>query len=156
MPIELRWLASTAASSLHAAAATLAGATLVDRATAAAIEDEARGLGEDLAALGLDPARFFEHALAQSVRFDVPRQLAEVVLRKIVGPASLDEAVASPARAAVDGARDRLQRCASPRARRTGAARRAAARAVGGARRRADGRRRPSHASPTCWSSGPT
>jgi hypothetical protein len=86
MPIELRWLASTAASSLHAAQAIHQRRSLADRATADAIAAEAQALTDDLAATGLDATRFFEHAVPLATRFDAPRDVAEVAVAKLLGP----------------------------------------------------------------------
>jgi hypothetical protein len=85
MPIELRWLVSTAASSLHAAEAIVRGAALVDRRTAAALAEEAGGLATDLDALALVPDRFFEHAAALSAKIDSPTEWARTVMAKLLG-----------------------------------------------------------------------
>ncbi|MGD9720879.1 MAG: hypothetical protein AB7O59_14405 [Pirellulales bacterium] len=86
MPIELRWLASTAASCLHAAEALLRGAPLADRAAAAGLADEAAGLADELAAMGLDAGAFFGHAVPLAARFDVPLEWAKAVVSKLAGP----------------------------------------------------------------------
>jgi hypothetical protein len=86
MAIELRWLASTAASSLHAAQAMLGGASLVDTETSEAIANPVLSLAGALSTLGLDEGKFFEHAIPQSARYDAPLQLAEVVLAKLGSP----------------------------------------------------------------------
>jgi hypothetical protein len=97
MPCELRWLVSTAASSMHAAAALARGDTLVDRAACEALSEPTRELLEVVEAMGWQPARFFEHAVPQSARFDVPRELAKVLSAKLVGfaPAGPPEQLAS-------------------------------------------------------------
>jgi hypothetical protein len=84
--MEPRWIVSTSASSLHGAAAMLAGSELVDKKVSEALAGEVQGLGGDLAAVGLAPSRFFEHAIALAVRFDVPLRWAEVVIAKTFGP----------------------------------------------------------------------
>ncbi len=88
MGIELRWLVSTAASALHAAAAMLDGRPLADRKTAEAIGPEVSQLGSDLASLGIEPVRFFEHAIPASTQLDAPTRLAEVVTIKTLGLAA--------------------------------------------------------------------
>ena len=87
--MELRWIVSTAASSLHAAAALFDKGSLVDsRGSAERVAEfaaEVDGLRVDLTALGLEYRAFFEHAIPLSVRFDGIAPLAEVVLTKLVG-----------------------------------------------------------------------
>src|SRR5262245_21057456 len=70
MQIEPRWIVSTSASSLHAAAALLAGQQVVSSTIPPAVAAEVEELGADLAALGLAPASFFDHAIPLAVRFD--------------------------------------------------------------------------------------
>jgi hypothetical protein len=85
MPIELRWVVSIHASVLHATAALLEGARLVDDQLSATLADEARGLAGELAAAGLSSQRFFEHVIPLSVQFDSPGQLTEISVAKIAG-----------------------------------------------------------------------
>jgi hypothetical protein len=85
MAIELRWLASTAASGLHAAAAMLEGATLADPKLSAALAEQVRGLRGDLQELAAEPDLVFEHLIPLSARFDSPMQLAEVTVAKLFG-----------------------------------------------------------------------
>src|SRR5258706_15621792 len=85
MGIELRWLVSTAASTLHAAAALCEGRTLVDRKTQGALDRPVQSLRADLASLGIEPVRFFEHAIPASTQLENPAALAEVVVRKVLG-----------------------------------------------------------------------
>ena len=85
MTIELRWIASTAASSLHAAEAHLAGSTLVDKATAEAIAAPAEGLAEELAEQVIEGRDFFDQAIPLSVQHEPPQALAEVVVAKTLG-----------------------------------------------------------------------
>jgi hypothetical protein len=92
MGIELRWLISTPASTLHAAAAMLDGRTLTDRKTAEAIGPEVGQLGIDLASVGIDRARFFEHAIPASTQLQAPAALAKVVAAKILSPSAADGA----------------------------------------------------------------
>lgn len=96
---EARFITSTSASGLHAAARLLEGATPVDPKLAAeALLSEAAALGADLEAVGLDRAAFFEHAIPLAVRFDSSRQLADVLLRKVLGPRQTDAAATRLAR----------------------------------------------------------
>ena len=83
MPIELRWIVSTAASSLHAARA--AGGPSSDGRLAAAIAVPAQALADALAHLSLTPEQFFEHALPLSVKFDAPRAVGDRRARKAAG-----------------------------------------------------------------------
>jgi hypothetical protein len=98
MTIELRWLASASASTLHAAAAMLEGWPLVDRATGGALAGEVAELARDLETLALTPARFFDHAIGASTRLDNPARLAEVVIAKLHGPRAATEAAPALAR----------------------------------------------------------
>ena len=93
MTLELRWIVSTSASCLHAAAALLAGAALVDKKISAALAGEVEGLGEDLAAAGLTPRLFFEHAIGLAARFDTPMKWAEVLVVKTLGPQATAERI---------------------------------------------------------------
>jgi hypothetical protein len=98
MTIDLRWLVSTPASSLHAAAAMIGGAALVDRKSHAAIESETNLLRQDLVNAAIPPERFFEHAIPASTQFDSPARLVEVVLTKILGPSDASGSVGALAR----------------------------------------------------------
>jgi hypothetical protein len=85
MSVVLRWIASTHASCLHAAASMLAGATLVEPRTAKILAGDVEQLGVELDAMGLDRKEFFRHAIPQSARYHAPQALAEVVVTKILG-----------------------------------------------------------------------
>jgi hypothetical protein len=96
---EARFITSTSASGLHAAACLLAGTTPLDpRLAAAPVAAEAAALGADLAAIGLDRSAFFEHAIPLAVRFDSSVQLAGVALTKLLGPRQTDAAATRLAR----------------------------------------------------------
>ena len=97
MAIELEWLISTSASTLHAAEAMLRGVKLVDRRIADALSSDVDALREDLLALGIDTRALFEHLIPATVRFDQPRPRAEFALTKLFG---LDPAAESTARLA--------------------------------------------------------
>jgi len=83
--MEPRWTVSSAASSLHAAAALLNRATVVDRRISAELAPEAEGLGQDLAAAGIERPAFFEHAVPLCVQLASPPKWAEVVVTKLLG-----------------------------------------------------------------------
>lgn len=86
MSFTARWIINVPACGLYTARRLLAGATPVDRPLADALAPEAAGLADDLETTGIEPAKFFEHAIGLSARFDSPAHLAEVVLAKIYGP----------------------------------------------------------------------
>jgi hypothetical protein len=56
----------------------------------ARVAAEVDGLGADLAVVGLEPARFFEHAIPLAARFDAAGQVARGALKKILGPRLTD------------------------------------------------------------------
>jgi hypothetical protein len=90
MPLEIRWIVSTRASSLHALAALLEDRPLVDRNTAAALAEEAHAWRACLAPLGVQPEPFFRHAIPLATHLDAPTAWAEAVLAKTLGPQTLD------------------------------------------------------------------
>lgn len=90
MALEVRWIVSTRASSLHALSALLARQTFVDQKTAAALADEARQWRADLVQLNLDVEPFFRHAIPLATRIDGPAPWAEAVLAKTLGPVGVD------------------------------------------------------------------
>ncbi len=92
MPGDARWIAGMSASALHAAECCLAGTPPADARLHAAIAAEAAALAAELAPIVGEPRRFFSHAIPLAVKFDVPRQLAEVVLGKLLGPANIEAA----------------------------------------------------------------
>lgn len=96
MTLEVRWIVSTRASALHALAALLAGQSLVDQKTSAALADEARAWRADLDLLGLDAGAFFRHAIPLATRIDSPGAWAEAVLAKTLGPLAADRAAVQP------------------------------------------------------------
>src|SRR5450432_3656169 len=98
MAIELQWLISTSASTLHAAKTMLQGVKLVDTKIADALSTDVDALREDLLALGIDSEALFEHLLPATVRFDQPRQWAEFALTKLFGPDASAESTARLAR----------------------------------------------------------
>jgi hypothetical protein len=86
MSFEARWIAGVTASALHAAECLLRGDAAADARLAAALSSEAQQLGAELAIAGLQPQAFFAQAIPLSARRDTPRQLAEGVLSKLLGP----------------------------------------------------------------------
>jgi hypothetical protein len=84
--IEACWISSTAASGLYAAERLLAGAPVAERQLAAALAEEVDALAGDLEAVGIEPRRFFEHAIPLAARAGAPAPLAQVVLAKVLGP----------------------------------------------------------------------
>ena len=92
MSADARWIASAAASALHAAECQLNASAPPGNRLADALADEAAGLASALASLRVEPVRFFAHAIPQSLRFDVPRQLADATLAKLIGPALAESA----------------------------------------------------------------
>ncbi len=94
MPGDARWIASVSASALGTAECLASGEEPVDRQLSAALADEAVGLADELATIGLPPPRFFEHAVPLSVRFDALAKVAEVSLTKALGRRQSDDAAA--------------------------------------------------------------
>lgn len=115
MTLEPRWIVSTSASCLHAAAAMLAGATLVDKKISEALAGEVEGLGEDLTAVGLVSRLFFEHAIGLAAQFDTPAKWAEVLIVKTLGPQATTELTAARLARRLIGLEAALQQ-ANPRA----------------------------------------
>jgi hypothetical protein len=101
MPIEPRWILSTPASSLHAASVLLGGHSaparqvLLDANTWESLAPAVESLAGDLAAVGLEPAIFFDHAIALAARFDAPLKWAEVLVLKTLGPRTAPEQIAA-------------------------------------------------------------
>jgi hypothetical protein len=92
MTTELRWVASAGASCLHAARSLLAGQALVDERLAAALKEPCVLLAEALRALPEHGAGLVEHLLPLSVELASPSELADVALRKALGPSAADAA----------------------------------------------------------------
>jgi len=83
--MELQWQASLSASSLHAAAAMIAGEELADRKMAAAIAGPVETLRSVVADLKVDTHAFVETLIEQASRIENNRQLATRALQKTVG-----------------------------------------------------------------------
>lgn len=101
MPIEPRWIVSSPASGLYAASVMLdASVKLGDTApldakTSELLAFEVETLAGDLTAVGLEPAIFFDHAIALSARFDAPLEWAKVLVTKTLGPRVAPELIAA-------------------------------------------------------------
>jgi hypothetical protein len=101
MPIEPRWIVSTPASSLYAASvmlgepAELSDTAPLDAKTAELLAAEVENLAGDLAAVGLESAIFFDHAIPLSARFDAPLEWAKVLVLKALGPRTAPELIAA-------------------------------------------------------------
>lgn len=85
MTAEAQWIASISASALYWAKCRLA---LPDRKlpSSAEVASAADALGRQLALQNLDPQAFFAHTLPLCVHLEPPRQLVDVVLKKLHGP----------------------------------------------------------------------
>src|SRR4051812_40808083 len=95
MPFDLRWIASSAASSLHTANLLCAGRPIVAKKLAAELAAPAEALGAQIAAAGLDTATWFAHAIPLSVQYPTPERWAEVVSAKIAHGQHVDHALAA-------------------------------------------------------------
>jgi len=91
---ELRWIASSSASALYAAAQLVRGKPLADARLAAAIEAPAAELAAALADLSVPPEVFFEHLLALAAGIENNRDLVSLALRRATG-VSLTEGTVS-------------------------------------------------------------
>ena len=85
MSCELRWLVSVSTSAFHAAAAVDGGLQLADARLAQALSQPVADLQRVLTSTSLPAADFWNHVIPLSATIDSNRQLAEVVLHKIVG-----------------------------------------------------------------------
>jgi len=83
--LELRWLASSSASALHAAACVVQGFQLVDEELAQKLAEPATTLHQIFMSIGN-----WEHALPLSAGIESNRELAEVAIRKARGAAAVD------------------------------------------------------------------
>jgi len=83
MAVELRWIASSAASCFHLAAALADGVEPAQPELFAAFCEPAAALVQAIVALGVEPVQFFDRLVPLAVNFDGNRMLAEVVLNKV-------------------------------------------------------------------------
>jgi hypothetical protein len=98
MAIELCWLASPAASSLHAAQAILDGRQLADQKIGEALAEPARALRRELAAWEIEPRSFFAHAIPLTVPNDSSEKLAEAVVARLIGQSATSIIISGVAR----------------------------------------------------------
>jgi len=85
MDMNLRWMISDSASCFHAAAAFLDGQPLANAALAEAIAEPAEALDGELREAGLPLDQFHLHVVPLAAGIENNRELANVVLRKVVG-----------------------------------------------------------------------
>jgi len=98
MTADARWVANVTASALHAARAQLREGEAARGPLVAALREATEQLGSDLATIGIEPERFFAHAIPLSTRFDAPRKWAEVSLHKALGRPAAEAAAQQIAR----------------------------------------------------------
>lgn len=92
--MELRWIASSSVSALHAAEAIGAGRRLADDSLTQALTGPTLDIQRALAAAGIKAEAFWSHVLPLAAGMDNNQSLADVVLRKIVGPSSRPDSLA--------------------------------------------------------------
>jgi hypothetical protein len=85
MNIALHWTTSQSASCFHAVDALRRGRPLADKIFAAALAEPAEHLLEELRAEGLPEEPLFRHLVPLSAGIESNYELAEIVLRKVVG-----------------------------------------------------------------------
>jgi hypothetical protein len=85
MPVEIRWIASSSASALHAAEALVQRRVFADAALADAIRAPAQALAAVPIVGGLDVAQFWSHLVPLSAGIENNRELAGVTLAKLIG-----------------------------------------------------------------------
>ena len=83
MAVELRWIASSAASCFHVAAALADGVVPVQPEVFVAFCEPTAELTRAIIALEIPPGRFFDRLVPLAASFDGNRMLAEVVLSKV-------------------------------------------------------------------------
>lgn len=97
--MELRWLASTSASCLHAAETLARRRKVTEPGLAEALADPVRILQTTLAEHGLSAGRLFAHLVPLAASIENNRELAAVALTKAYGPKRSAVAVEALARA---------------------------------------------------------
>jgi hypothetical protein len=85
MAIELRWLASTSASALHAAEALSRGESLVDERLQASLEAPTERLVDEIEEAGLAPFDMVPLVAALAMGIENNRELVEVAITKLRG-----------------------------------------------------------------------
>ncbi len=86
MPLEIRWIASFSASSLHAAAAIFQKRPLADLALAKNLTESAAALAYAAHVCGFSATKLFEHLVPLARGIDSNRELAETAIRRAIGP----------------------------------------------------------------------
>jgi hypothetical protein len=84
--MELQWRVSFSASCLHAAEAISCGKLIADARLAEAITDPAQELRQAIVNAGLPRATFWRHLVGLGATIDNNYQLAELAIRKTMGP----------------------------------------------------------------------
>ncbi len=85
MSIELRWVCSLSASCLHAADMARRGRQMLEVEPLAALKEPATQLTAEITAAGLPQEPLWRHLLPLAARIESNRELAEAVLRKVLG-----------------------------------------------------------------------
>jgi hypothetical protein len=85
MPVEIRWIASSSASAMHAACALAAEQALADAALAEALAPPSRALAAVAEVGGLDQTQFWSHLVPLAAGIQNNRELADVALAKMIG-----------------------------------------------------------------------
>jgi hypothetical protein len=88
--LALRWLASSSASALRAAALVARGVELTDAALRERLGEPARQLADTMAALPGLPEQVWRHMLPLAAGIETDRELATVTLRKACGAAAVE------------------------------------------------------------------
>lgn len=91
MPTEIRWLASTSTSSLHAAATILRGQTIADSDLASAISAPSELLAHEIDVTGNDRSKLLSQLIPLSATIDNNRQLTDTAAKKAYGPNALSD-----------------------------------------------------------------
>jgi hypothetical protein len=94
MAIDLRWVASSSASCFHLAAEFCVGREPVDARVAQAVAEPIMALAREIDAGQIPTEPFWQHLLPLSAGIENNTQLAELVLRKTVGPGVRAETLA--------------------------------------------------------------
>ena len=94
MSMDLRWICSLSASCLHVADMVRRRRSLNDAESVAALVEPAAHLQNEITAAGLPEDLFWRHLMPQSARIESNRELAETVLRKVIGAGARVGAVA--------------------------------------------------------------
>lgn len=94
--IEVRWILSQSASCFHTADVLRRGLPVADSKLTSAIAETVEGLLREVDKFGLDQERLWEQLVPLSAGIEDNHQLAEVLLRKLVGGGDLGDLFAPP------------------------------------------------------------